>query len=104
MPILLLDNKFVASAGRRCYTAVHMSNQRKTIEKMADWVRKEYATYEPKERERKIRKVLGNGKSARSFVKRLMPELYDEVYGQANSSASVDSVSARIPPLHAKSR
>ncbi len=81
-----------------------MSNQRKTIQKVADWVRKEYATYEPKERRKKIRKVLGNGKSARSFVKRLMPELYDEVYGQTNSSASADSVSARTPPLHARPR
>ncbi len=74
------------------------------MQEMADWVSKEYATYKPKERRKKIRKVLGNGKSARSFVKRLMPELYDEVYGQTNSSASADSVSARILPLHAKSR
>ena len=81
-----------------------MSNQRKTIQKVADWVRKEYATYEPKERRRKFRKVLSNGKSARSFVKRLMPELYDEVCGQTNSSASADSVSARTPPLHARPR
>ncbi len=74
------------------------------MQKMADWVRKEYAAYEPKERRRKIRKVLGNGKSARSFVKRLMPELYDEVYGQTNSSATADSVSARTSSLHARPR
>ncbi len=81
-----------------------MRSRRKTMQKMADWVRKEYATYEPKERERKIRKVLGNGKSARSFVKRLMPELYDDVCGQTNSSATADSVSTRTSPLHARPR
>lgn len=81
-----------------------MSRRRNTVRKMAEWLNKEYSTLDPKERRRKVRKVLGDNKSARSFVKRLMPESYDDIYGQPKAGASSNSVSLHTEPLHAKSR
>lgn len=81
-----------------------MKGRKKTILKMARWAAKEYAGYSPAARGRKIRQTLGDSRSARSFVKRLMPEFYEDVYGTPTSSASGHSVSAHTAPLHARAR
>lgn len=81
-----------------------MSSRRKTVLKMAGWMKREYAAYSPAERGRRIRKALGDSKSARSFVRRMMPEFYEDAYGVSIPSASGHSVSAHELLLHAKSR
>jgi hypothetical protein len=59
--------------------------------------------FTPAERRRKLRKALGDSAEARSFVKRLMPEFYDDVYGAAQA-ASARSAGARGARVRAKSR
>jgi len=71
------------------------------ILKMADITLKEYRRLTPAERRRKLRKALGDSERARSFVRRLMPEFYDEIYG---ATASARSVAARSGRLRVKSR
>ena len=62
--------------------------------KMAGELLKEFEQYSPPERARRIRQVLGDSRSARSFVRRLLPDFYDEVYGEATAAASGRSESA----------
>ena len=81
-----------------------MKGRKKTILKMARWTAKELAGYSPAARGRKIRQALGDSPSARSFVNRLMPEFYEDAYGDATSSASGRSVSAQTASLHARPR
>ena len=77
----------------------------KSVLEMAKWMAREYAKYSPAERARKIRRALGDSESARSFVRRLLPQFYEETYGRAKPSvAGDDSVSAQGAPLHAKAR
>jgi hypothetical protein len=82
-----------------------MSVEDKSVLQMAEWMAREYAKYSPAERGRKIRKALGDSASARSFVRRLLPQFYNDVYGDATSSEASDhSESAHAAPLHAKPR
>jgi len=71
------------------------------ILKMTDITVEEYKNLTRAERRRKIRKALGDSAEARSFVQRLMPEFYEDVYG---SKASARSAVARSGRLRAKSR
>jgi len=69
--------------------------------KMAKITVKEYKKLTPAERRRKIRKTLGDSSEARSFVRRLMPEFYEDVYG---ATASARCAVARSGRLRVKSR
>ena len=80
-----------------------MATSRKSVNKMAEWTREEYAAYSPAARGRKIRETIGDSRSARSFVRRHMPEFYADAYG-STSSASSGLVSASNGRLHAKPR
>lgn len=71
--------------------------------RMADISVEECRRFTPAERRRKLRKALGDSAEARSFVKRLMPEFYDDVYG-ATQAASARSAGARSSRLRVKSR
>ncbi len=73
------------------------------ILRMADISVEEYKKFKPAERRRKLRKALGDSAEARSFVKRLMPEFYDDVYG-ATRPASARSAGAHSARLRVKSR
>jgi hypothetical protein len=53
-----------------------------SVRKMAKWMAEDYARYSPVERGRKIRKALGDSASARSFVRRLLPQFYEDAYGK----------------------
>jgi len=57
-----------------------MKSRKRTTLKMAREVMTEYEQYSPAERARRIRQVLGDSRSARSFVSRLFPDFYAEVY------------------------
>ncbi len=82
-----------------------MKKQARVTLKMARWMAREYAQYSPAERGRKIRRALGNSASARSFVRRLMPQFYNDAYGEASTLGAFGySVSARSVRLRAKSR
>jgi len=89
-----------------------MRNKKNTL-KVAQWLAKEYAGYSPAARGRKIRETLGDSKAARSFVRRLLPDYYEDAYGSAAlttsgesspAMASDRSAASRTEPLHAKSR
>lgn len=71
------------------------------ILKMTGITVEDYKKLTPAERRRKIRKALGDSAEARSFVRRLMPEFYDDVYG---TKASARSAVARSGRLRVKSR
>ena len=89
-----------------------MRNKKNTL-KVARWLAKEYAGYSPAARGRKIRETLGDSKAARSFVRRMLPDCYEDAYGSAALTASGESSAAtasgrsaasRSELLHAKSR
>lgn len=80
-----------------------MRSAKKRTARMARWLAKEYADYSPAERGRRIRKALGDSAAARSFVQRLLPEFYEDAYGEANSVGG-RSVSDQPASLHARSR
>ena len=97
-----------------------MRNKKNTL-KVARWLAKEYAGYSPAARGRKIRETLGDSKAARSFVRRMLPDCYEDAYGSAPSTtlgtralttsgkssaatASGRSAASRSELLHAKSR
>lgn len=85
------------------FSRASMKSRNRTVVKMARWAAKEYGGYSPAERRRKIRKVLGDSRSARSFLRRHMREFYEEVYGAPTTSASGRSESTHTLPLHARS-
>ena len=89
-----------------------MRSKKNTL-KVAQWLAKEYGGYSPATRGRKIREMLGDSKAARSFVRRLLPDYYEDAYGSAalttSGASSVPmacgrSAASRTEPLHAKSR
>ena len=80
-----------------------MKGAKKRTLKMARWLAREYADYSPAERGRRIRKALGESAAARSFVQRLLPEYYEDAYGDSTSEDG-RSVSDRPASLHARSR
>ena len=57
---------------------------------MAGITAKEYKGLTPQERRRKLREVLGDSREARSFMRRLMPEFYDEVYGTTQERVGLE--------------
>jgi len=69
------------------------------ILRMADISVEEYRRFTPAERRRKLRKALGDSPVARSFVKRLTPEFYDDVYGTTRpaSARSASTEACRFP-------
>jgi hypothetical protein len=73
------------------------------ILRMANISVEEYRRFTPVERRRKLRKALGDSAEAREFVKRLMPEFYDDVYGPTQG-ACARSAGARSVRLRVKSR
>jgi hypothetical protein len=79
--------------------------EEKAILRMAESMAREYAKCSPAERGRKIRKALGDSEDARSFIKRLLPQFYEEAYGGASASAASDhSESDHAASLRAKGR
>lgn len=81
-----------------------MRNKKNTL-KVAQWLAREYADYSPAARGRKIRETLGDSKAARTFVRRLLPEFYEDAYGESNAAtASGRSAAGRSATLHARSR
>lgn len=85
--------------------AVLRGKQAKVARRMADWMALEYANISSSERRAKIIEAIGDSPASRSFLKRLLPQFYDDVYGEAKpSEAFSHSVSAHAGKLQLKYR
>lgn len=81
-----------------------MRTKKNTL-KVAEWLAKEYSQYSPAARGRKIRETLGDSKAARSFVRRMLPDYYEDAYGESGTAMASDrSAASRTEPLRARSR